>query len=137
MRTALAFRPPTKPNGKVLPFCLLAAALAAFLFLDTAWAQGEPDYGYVDLLMLHEQSPGTGDDSTRVAYSVRNIGTATATGVTVEFLLEDLEAGTFAGSYVEGLLTVPTITDKRTDNSTNQRFTWVVGDIPGGAPRPH
>ena len=56
-----------------------------------------------------------------VKYSVRNNGTATATGVTVSFLLEDLQTDPFDSSVV---------TDHKTVDSTNQTFTWDVGTIP-------
>ena len=111
---------------RVLLLCLFAA-LAAVLLFETSWAQGEPEHGHVDLVMLYEY--GTGADQDRVRYIVRNTGTATATGVTVSFLLEDLQAGTF--KETRG---VQHPTDMRTENSTNQRFTWEIGTIlPGEA----
>ena len=113
-------------SSRVLVLSLFAAAAAAFLFLETAWAQGEPEDSYVDLVMLYEHQT-----DTKVAYSVQNNGTATATGVSVSFMLEDLEAGSF--ELLSTTIT-PSITDKETVNTTDQRFTWVVGNIlPGGA----
>lgn len=96
--------------------CLLAAAAAAFAFSAPLQAQDE----YVDLLMLHEQSPEGSGNAKKVAYTVRNSGTATATGVTVEFLLEDLQAND---------IDMPSITGKETVDTTNQRFTWEIGTI--------
>ena len=112
-----------KSLGKALPFCLLAVTAAAFLFLGTAQAQEEPEYGYVDLIMLYEQGPSHAPSD--VIYGVQNIGTATALGVTVEFELEDLEA---ANNDLEGL----SITGKKTVGTTNQVFKWEVGTIPPG-----
>ena len=105
---------------RILLLCLLAAVAAAFLFLETAWAQDGAEDSYVDLVMLYAY------DSNEVAYRVQNNGTATATGVTVSFLLEDLETS----------LDTPSITDKMTEDGTNQSFTWEVGTLPpGGASR--
>ena len=103
----------------------LAALVAAFALSAPAQAQGEPDYSYVDLLMVYEQGP-SGNES-RVSYSVQNIGTATATGVTVSFLLEDLQLGSFADNEAP-----PITTGKETVNTTDQRFTWEIGTIPAG-----
>ena len=107
---------------KALVLCLFAAA-AAFLLLETSYAQERPEYDYVDLLMVYEQGPS--GDQNSVAYSVQNIGTATATGVTVLFVLEDLQADSSD-------LEPSSITDMKTVDSTNQRFTWEIGTIPPG-----
>ena len=112
-----------KSLGKALPFCLLAVAAAAFLFLGTARAQEEPEYGYVDLVMLYEQGPERREGDVR--YTVKNNGTATAIGVTVLFLLEDLDVD-------DGHLGGAAIIDNEIVGTTGQRFTWVVGDIPPG-----
>lgn len=118
---------PGKARRHFLLLCLLAAAAAAFLFLGTARAQEGTEYDYVDLIVTYEYS-----NSIEVEYTVRNIGTATATGVTVSFLLEDLEAGTF--ETFPGTAPAPP-TDKSTVDSTNQSFTWEVGTLPpGGTP---
>ena len=101
---------------KVLVLCLLAAAAAALLLLETVWAQEGTEYEYVDLVMGYEY------DEHQVVYSVQNVGTATATGVTVSFLLEDLEV---SPSEVGSLR----IANNRTENSTNQRFTWDAGTV--------
>ena len=125
---------PTKHTGLRIPrnllaallLCMLAALAVAFAFLDTAWAQGEPEDSYVDLVMLYDYQV---DED--VEYSVQNNGTATAIGVSVSFLLEDLQAGaslTFAESTIP-----PIITGKETVNTTDQRFTWEVGNIPPGS----
>ena len=106
---------------KALVLCLFAAAAAAFLLLETVYAQEGPEYSYVDLVMLYEQLR-TGP----VRYTVKNNGTATAIGVTVSFLLEDLETDE------EDLREHHIITDYGTVGNTKQRFTWVVGDIPPG-----
>ena len=112
-----------KSLGKALPFCLLAAIAAAFLFLGTARAQEEPEYGYVDLVMLYEQGPERREADVR--YTVKNNGTAIAIRVTVSFLLEDLDVDS-------GDLDGYPITGNETVGTTGQRFTWVVGDIPPG-----
>ena len=112
-------------------FCLLAALTAAFLFSPPLQAQAEPENSYVDLVMIYEQRPAGGNLDTSVAYSVRNAGTETATGVTVSFLLEDLEA-----PPRELAAFSRAITDMRTENGTNQRFTWEVGNIPPGGISP-
>lgn len=112
--------------GKALSFWLLAAIAAAFLFLGSAKAQEEPEYGYVDLVMLYEQGP-SGQTVSAVVYSVQNVGTATAAGVTVKFTLEELVAddSDLAGSHITGKETV--------DATKQQSFTWEVGTIaPGG-----
>ena len=79
-----------KSASKVLVLCLLAAIAAAFLLYETAQAQEGAEYGYVDLVMTYEYDAKTVQHAGEVAYSVQNNGTATATGVTVSFLLEDL-----------------------------------------------
>ena len=76
----------------------------------------------MDLVMLYEQGP-KGEEG-RVAYTVRNNGTATATGVTVSFLLERLEVPSSRLGDITGAETV---------NATSQKFTWEIGTIsPGG-----
>ena len=71
--------------------------------------------------MNYEQSPEGSGNARTVAYTVLNLGTATATGVTVEFLLEDLEASeTFD---------TPNVSDQRTVDSTDQKFTYVIGTL--------
>ena len=105
---------------------LFAALAAAVVFAGPVRAQEGTEYSYVDLVMFYEYQ--TDED---VEYSVQNNGTATATGVSVSFLLEDLQAGasfTFAASTIP-----PIITDKETVDTTNQRFTWVVGNMPPGS----
>ena len=93
---------------------LAALAVAVFAFSAPAQAQDDTDDRYVDLLMLFDR----GDE---VEYSVMNIGTAKATGVTVSFLLEDLQLGSYQGApYVPG---------RTTENGTNERFTRYVGTI--------
>ncbi len=103
---------------------VLAALTSALLDNPAAQAQEGPEYEYVDLVMLYEQAPTNKEDE--VAYRVQNIGTATATGVSVSFLVEDLEAPD------DDLAGTP-ITDKRTENTTNQRFTWEIGTVLPGA----
>ena len=120
-------RPVRKNWTAVLLLCLLAALAVAFAFSEPAQAQDGPEDSYVDIVMLYEY-PGS-PNSNKVAYSVQNNGTATATGVTVSFLLEDLQAGTF--SFLGSSLTPP-ITGKETVNTTDQRFTWEVGTLPPG-----
>ncbi len=88
---------------------------AAFAFAAPLEAQEGTEPQYVDLIMLHDY----GLRSENV-YKVQNVGTATATGVTVSFLLEGLEGGGDA------------FPDKRTVNGTNQAFTWEVGTVPPG-----
>ncbi len=103
-------------HWKDLVLSLLAALAVAFLFSPPLQAQGGPEDGYVDLVMNYEY------DTSRVAYSVRNNGTATATGVTVSFHIKDLQIS--IGDVP------PEITDKRTDNATKEQwFTWEVGTI--------
>ena len=104
---------------------LLAALAAALSFSAPAHAQEGTGYEYVDLLMDYEQGPDGARASVR--YSVRNIGTATATGVTVSFLLEDLDLGPFTDT--------PSFPDEETDNTAKTTtFTWEVGTIlPGGS----
>lgn len=109
---------------KVLLFCLLAALIVAvFAFSTPAQAQ---DDSYVDLVMFYEYQ-----NDEDVEYSVQNNGTATATGVSVSFLLEDLQAGA-SFTFVSSTIT-PIITDKETVDTTNQRFTWVIGNMPPGS----
>ena len=93
---------------------LLAVLAAAFAFAAPLEAQEGTEPHYVDLIMLYEY--GLGSDQDQVIYKVRNVGTATATGVTVSFLLEDLEGG----------IASP---DQRTVDGTNTAFTWEVGTI--------
>lgn len=105
-----------------LILCLFAATAAAFLLLQTAKAKEEPENNYVDLVMLYEHGPSS--DAANVVYSVRNNGTETATGVTVSFELEDLEAhDNDLGSSITG---------KETVGTTGQRFTWEIGTLPPG-----
>ena len=123
MNTTAAPRGEAKRTGwSVLLFCL-AATTAAFLLLGTARAQDRTEYEYVDLLMLYEQGPD--DERSKVQYSVRNIGTTKATGVTVSFLLEDLDLGPFTDS--------PDFPDEDVDSTTKQvTFTWEIGTILAG-----
>ena len=118
-----------KSPRKALVLCLLAIALsAAFLFFETALAQEGTGYNYVDLVMLHEVNP-TGNNDQAIGYSVKNSGTATAIGVTVSFLLKDLQIHEGQGS--------PDPPDKITVNGTNQKFTWKAGNLlPGETSRP-
>ena len=100
---------------------LLAASAAAFLFIETARGQEGPEFGYVDLVMLHEYQ--SGNEANEVLYKIRNNGTATATGVTVSFLLEDLEVADFQG-----------YTPTTSKTGTTQSFTVEVGTLtPGGS----
>ena len=117
------FRSALSLLGRVALLLPIAAFAAAFVFLGTAKGQEEPEFRYIDLVMLYEQGP-SGDEG-RVNYTVKNNGTATAVRVTVEFLLEDLET---EDAELEGY----DITGKETVGATNQRFRWVVGDIPPG-----
>ena len=105
---------PEKARRHFPLLCLLAvvAALAALAFSAPVEAQEGAGYEYVDLIVNYEY------DNHQVAYSVRNLGTATATGVTVSFLLEDLQTNT-----------ILPITGKETVDNTNQRFTWEVGTV--------
>ena len=121
---------PKKARWRFFPLCLLASALAVFVLSAPLQAQEGTEYEYVDLVMAYEY-----DAAAEVGYSVRNVGTATATEVTLSFLLEDLQSGTF--SFLRTPVNiVPIITDKRTEDSTNERFTWEVGTIlPGESSR--
>ena len=119
-----------QPSTKIKSISVLVVAVAiaalssVFAFSAPAQAQEGTEYDYVDLVMFYEQSPpGSRGNNTKVAYSVRNVGTATATGATVSFLLEDL-------ALMDSDIARSRITDKRTENRTNQRFTWHVGTIP-------
>ena len=103
------------PN-RLAPLIAVIAAMAVIVFSGPVQAQEATGYEYVDLLMTYEYN------GNEVAYSVRNIGTATATGVTVLFQLEDLQTNT----------TLLDITGKETVENTNQRFTWEVGTVPPG-----
>ena len=115
------------PNSKGLPvsktwlaaLLALAAVIAAAAYPGASHAQGGEGYKYVDLVMRYDYQPVP--NATKVAYSVQNNGTATATGVTISFLLEDLEVHTFAGS-----------SPATTKNGANQRFTWEAGTLPPG-----
>ena len=111
---------------RIFILCLLAAAASAFLLFETSYAQERPEYVYVDLVMRYELAP-EGKKSS-VAYTVENIGNATASGVTVSFRLEDLKA--------TGLLNTPHLSDKKiVDSGANQgftEFTWEAGTIPPG-----
>ena len=77
--------------------------------------------------MLYEQGPR--GDEREIAYRVRNNGTATAVGVTVSFLLEDLEG---RGTNFREIRDGASITGVETVNGTDQRFAWVVGNLPPG-----
>ena len=99
----------------------LAALAAAFAFSAPLQAQEGTEYEYVDLVMLYRQDPEGSNNARDVAYTVLNLGTATATGVTVEFLLEDLEAS--------DTFDTPNVTDQRTVDSTDQKFTYVIGTL--------
>ena len=118
-------RTPARPGmtrAALAAAALIALLAAAFAFSPLAQAQEGTEYDYVDLLMLYEQGPAGSGNANKVAYSVRNIGTATATGVTVSFLLENLDLGPFTDS--------PTFPDTKMDNTTKQTtFTWEVGTI--------
>ena len=94
---------------------LIAVLAAAFAFAAPLEAQEGPEAHYVDLVMLHDY----GQRSENV-YKVQNVGTATATGVTVSFLLEGLDKGGDA------------FPDQRTVDGTNQAFTWEIGTLPPG-----
>ncbi len=111
---------------RVFILCLLSAAAAAVFLFETSYAQERPEYEYVDLVMRYELAPV--DNKSKVAYTVENIGTATASGVTVSFRLEDLKA--------IGLLNTPHLSDKKiVDSAPDQgftEFTWEVGTIPPG-----
>ena len=111
---------PEKARRRFSLLCLLAAAVAvAFVFSGPLQAQEGAEYGYVDLIVTYEY------DSEEIAYSIRNVGTAAATGVTVSFLLEDLQTDKF--------VTSSSITT--TETGTNQSFTWEVGTLlPGDIP---
>ena len=111
-----------KSPRKALVLCLLAAALSAAFLFESALAQEVSEYEYVDLVMLYEQGPSS--DRTTVRYSVQNLGNIAATGVTITFLLEDLEIA--AGSVPS------TITDSKTVDDSNQTFTWDAGTILAG-----
>ena len=117
MRDILTFQSSARSLSKVFAVCLLAAVATAFLLLETALAQDGQGYRYVDLVMSYEQE-NNGD----VTYRVRNTGTATAIGVTVSFLLEDLEARDISGIITE-------------QSGATQRFTWGVGNVPSGETR--
>ena len=112
---------PRKARWRFPLVCLLAAAMAVFAFSTPLQAQEGPEYEYVDLIVPYEY------DENQVAYRVRNIGTATATGVTVSFLLEDLQDKCFRLRPMT--IGAHSPTDKRTENTTNQRFTWEVGTV--------
>ena len=119
-------RPVRKSWTAALLLCLLAALAAAFAFSAPLQAQEGTEYEYVDLLLLYEQSPEGSGNASEVAYTVLNSGTATATGVTVEFLLEEVEANDFA---LLNTVIAASVTGKETVDSTNERFTWVIGTI--------
>ena len=111
--------PLPKKARRYFSLLCLFAALAAFLFSGPLQAQEGAEYGYVDLIVTYEY------DSEKIAYSIRNVGTAAATGVTVSFLLEDLQTDSF--------VTSSSITT--TSTGTNQSFTWEVGTLlPGDFP---
>ena len=115
--TTLILSLPGKALRRFCLLCLLAAVSGSgFCFFGPVQAQEGTGYEYVDLIVTYEY------DSEEVAYRVRNIGTAKATGVTVSFLLEDLQTNTFSSSS--------SITT--TEEGTNQRFTWEVGTISPG-----
>lgn len=120
----------TKLTWKVLAIGLLAAAAAGLLLLETASAQEGPEYQYVDLVMTYEDSGGLD-----IYYRVRNVGTQTATGVAVSFLLEDVHEDTFEllNAVTNVFLPIPpTITNNKTVDQTNQTFTWEIGTLSPG-----
>ena len=127
--TNASHRAPRKSLWKALVLGLLAVAAAAFLLPETAWSQEGPESEYVDLIMFYEQGPE--GESHLIAFWVENRGNAPATGVTVSFLLEDLVAN-ISDDIGAGRAEVPPITGKRTENGTNERFTWEIGTmLPG------
>ena len=121
MDSAAPTRPlPKKARRYFSLLCLLAAVAAAVsVFSAPLEAQEPAQYEYVDLVMLREYLTTGG--TTQVRYRVRNNGSAAATGVTISFLLEKLQAGTFDGAIP------PT-----TKTGTTQSFTMEAGTIPPG-----
>ena len=99
---------------------MIAALAAAFAF--SAQAQDELEYGYADLAMNYEYV------GSEIKYSVRNVGTETATGVTVSFRFKDLQASS-------SVIRSAGIVDNRGDDDTKEQwFTWEIGTIlPGDA----
>ncbi len=119
----------TRLLSKLRVGAALAALLCLVLAADHASAQEEAEYGYVDLVL--QQEFGTGRDTNKFAYSVQNVGTMTATGVTVSFELLNVLA---RHSTANPSLLTATITGLRTDNDTKQQwFTWEIGTIGPGA----
>ena len=108
-----------KSPRKALVLCLLAVALSAAFLFESALAQEGPEYEFVDLVMLYEQGPP--GNPTEVIYRVQNLGNIAATGVTISFLLEDLEIT--AGDVDH------TIMDRKTVDDSNQTFTTDQGTI--------
>ena len=65
-------------------------------------------------------------DGIDVVYSVRNVGTETATGVTVSFHIKDMIA---SANDIDS----PNVSDIQTDDSKKEHsFTWAFGTIPEG-----
>ena len=114
------------PLRLVLCACLLAALSAAFAFSAPLWAQESTEPGYIDLAILYQHSPGGSGNNPKIAYSVHNQGTAPATGVTVSFLLKNLQP-------TEPLLlndsTPATISGKADTGPSNHKFAWQVGTV--------
>ena len=118
--------PPQKSVASRIPrvwvVALFIAAIIATVFAFSAplQAQEGEEYDYVDLVMIHEY------DGIDVVYSVRNVGTETATGVTVSFHIKDMIA---SANDIDS----PNVMDIQTDDSKKeQSFTWSAGTISAG-----
>ncbi len=120
---------------RLRPGIAVAALLCLVVAADSATgpgpvqAQEGPEHSYVDLVLTHEYWSSiapTAMSPLHVRYRVRNVGTATADGVAVSFLLEDLQFSSADGFAPQ---------DRRTVDGTNETFTWEVGTIPPGGTR--
>ena len=108
--------------GVAVLMCLL---LAAALSLEGSPAGAQSGSGYVDLVVTNHY--GSGSDSTDVRFVVHNYGTAEAKGVTVSFLIDELQAR-WGGNNAPPPSSVTDV--EKADGQ--ESFTWVVGTIPAG-----
>ena len=119
-------------HGAVLVGALMAVGLAASgLFATPAHAQPHGE-GFVDLVITHEYGHSRVNQPTfeHVFFTVHNLGTAEARGVTVDFLLDKLEVdwGRSGGADIPQ----PSSVRDLQMGGGQQSFTWVVGNVSPG-----
>ena len=105
---------------------LMCLTLAAALSLEGSPVRAQSGSGYVDLVLTNHY--GSGGDSGDVIFVVHNYGTAEARGVTVSFLIDELEAA-WGSSPTDPPPSSVTDVEKA---DRQESFTWVVGTVPAG-----